>query len=279
MVSTLDELIIGFPHSSLPKVTGEPTFEDLKIICRLLNTHTMSFYFYEGGGRHGHLGLIMTNAEYFTVATDLFLPPDSPGPAATVLTGMMVAHIAKTARLHTAVTRVYRTYHNRDQAFKKMIIDAFEGPYLNALSDEIVSYANCTSFQLLSHLLMDYAINAPTELTQNYERLNTRYDHNQPIKNLFQKIQDDPAFAVTGGQPYEDVMIVNVSFTLVFNTGLFPDACRIWQSRPVADKTWMQFKIDFAVAHWEFRLMNQTAQQSGFHSANILTVESYQRSP
>jgi hypothetical protein len=27
--STPDELIAGFPHSSLPKVTGEPTFEDL----------------------------------------------------------------------------------------------------------------------------------------------------------------------------------------------------------------------------------------------------------
>jgi hypothetical protein len=42
MASTLDELIAGFPHSSLPKVTGEPTIEDLKIIRRLLNTNAMS---------------------------------------------------------------------------------------------------------------------------------------------------------------------------------------------------------------------------------------------
>jgi hypothetical protein len=34
---TPDELIAGFPHSSLPKVKGEPTFEDLKVIRRLLN--------------------------------------------------------------------------------------------------------------------------------------------------------------------------------------------------------------------------------------------------
>jgi hypothetical protein len=39
--STPDELIAGFPYSSLPKVTGEPTPEDLKVIRRLLNT-TMS---------------------------------------------------------------------------------------------------------------------------------------------------------------------------------------------------------------------------------------------
>jgi predicted RNase H-like nuclease (RuvC/YqgF family) len=31
-----------------------------------------------------------------------------------------------------------------------------------------------------------------------------------------------------------------------------------------------QFKLDFATDHHEFRLTNQTAQQSGFHSANIM---------
>jgi hypothetical protein len=54
-------------------------------------------------------------------------------------------------------------------------------------------------------------------------------------------------------------MIVNVAYTLVFNTGLFPDACRAWQSRAIARKTWAQFKLDFATAHREFRLTNQTA--------------------
>jgi hypothetical protein len=53
---------------------------------------------------------------------------------------------------------------------------------------------------------------------------------------------------VAGGQPYVDVMIVNVQCTLVFNTGLFPDVCRAWQARAIADKTWLQFKIDLAEA-------------------------------
>jgi hypothetical protein len=65
-------------------------------------------------------------------------------------------------------------------------------------------------------------------------------------------------------------MIVNVAYTLVFNTGLFPDACRAWQSRAIAGKTWAQFKLDFATAHRELRLTNQTAHQSGFHSANMM---------
>jgi hypothetical protein len=61
--STQDVIITGFPHSSLPRVTGEPTFEDLKVTQRLLNNNAMSVASYEGGGHHGHLGIIMTNEE------------------------------------------------------------------------------------------------------------------------------------------------------------------------------------------------------------------------
>jgi hypothetical protein len=230
----------------------------------------MSEASYEGGGRHGHLGIIMTNEEYFAVAVDVFPVPNNPGPSAAVVAGITAAVIAETTRLHKEATQVYRTYHNVDQDIKKLIIESFGDTYLNALSDEIVGYANCTSLQLLTHLLTYYAMIAFTELTQNYERLNAPYDHNQLIETLLQKIQDARAFAVAGGQPYGAAMIVNVAYTLVFNTGLFPDACRAWKSRVIAGKTWAQFKLDFATAHREFRLTNQTSHQSGFHSANMM---------
>jgi uncharacterized protein YukE len=201
---------------------------------------------YEGGGRHVHLGIVMTNKEYFAVAVDVFPVPKKPGPSAAVVTGMTAAVIAETTRLHKEATQVYRTYHNVDQAIKKLIIKSFDDAYINALSDKVVGYANCMSLQLLTHLLTYYAMIAPIELTQNYECLNAAYD------------------------PYGAAMIVNVAYKLVFNTGLFPDACREWQSRVTLGKTLAQFKLDFATAHREFRLTNHTAQQSGFHSANMM---------
>jgi hypothetical protein len=213
--STPDELIAGFPHSSLPKVTREPTFKDLKVIRRLLNTNAMRVASYGGGGRHGHLGIIMNNEEYFAIAVDAFPVPANPGPSAAVVAGMTSAVIAEMTRLHHEATQVYRTYHNVDQAIKKLIIESFKDAYLNALSDENVGYANCTSLQILTHLLTYYAMIAPTELKQNYERLNTPNDPNQPIETLFQQIQDARAFAVAGGQSYSAAMIVNVAYTLV----------------------------------------------------------------
>jgi hypothetical protein len=163
--STPDELIAGFPHSSLPKVTGEPIFEDLKVIWRILNTNAMSVTSYEGGGRHGHLCIIMTKEEYLAIEDDVFPVPNNPGPSAMVLAGMTAELIAETTRLHREATQVYHTYHNVDQAIKKLIIELFDDAYLNSLSDEIVGCENCTSLQLLTHLLPYYAMIAPTRLT------------------------------------------------------------------------------------------------------------------
>jgi hypothetical protein len=111
--STPDELIAGFPHSSLSKVTGEPAFEDLKVIRRLLNTNDMSVSSYVGGGRHGHLGIIMTHKEYFAIAADVFLVPNNPGAPPEVVAGMTATVIAEMTRLHREATQVYRTYHNQ----------------------------------------------------------------------------------------------------------------------------------------------------------------------
>jgi hypothetical protein len=113
----------------------------------------------------------MTNEEYFAIAV------------------MTAAVIAETTRLHREATQVYRTNGNVDQAIKKLFIESFDDAYLNTISDEIVGYANCMSLQLLTHLLTYYAMIAPTELTQNYERLNTPYDPNQPIETLFRKFK------------------------------------------------------------------------------------------
>jgi hypothetical protein len=113
-----------------------------------------------------------------------------------------------------------------DQAFKKLIINAFEDTFLHTLSDEVAGYNNCTSLQFITHVFTYYAIIAPTELMHSYEWPNTPHDPNQLIEILFHQMKYEQAFAIAGGQPYENAIPVNLAFTLVFNTGLLPDACR-----------------------------------------------------
>jgi hypothetical protein len=83
-------------------------------------------YSYEGGGRHGHLIIIMTNDEYFAISANVFPVPDNPGASPEVVVGMTAAVITELTRLHREATQVYRTFHNVDQAIKKLILEAVD---------------------------------------------------------------------------------------------------------------------------------------------------------
>jgi hypothetical protein len=57
------------------------------------------------------------------------------------------------------------------------------------------------------------------------------YDPNQPIETLFQQIHYARGFVAADGHPFGDAMVAHITFTLVFNTDLFPGVCRAWQVR------------------------------------------------
>jgi hypothetical protein len=100
----------------------------------------------------------MTNEEYFAIAEDVFLVPNNPGPSAAVVAGMTAAVFAEKTRLHREATQVYCTYHNVDQAIKKLIIELFDDAYFNALSEKncglrklYVTSTSYSPFNILSY--------------------------------------------------------------------------------------------------------------------------------
>jgi hypothetical protein len=46
--------------TDLPRVSGKPIFEDMSLARKHLNQNCMNIQSYDGGGNHGHLGLVMT---------------------------------------------------------------------------------------------------------------------------------------------------------------------------------------------------------------------------
>jgi hypothetical protein len=57
-VPTVEAILAGFTY--WPRISGEPTFEDIAIARQHLNQNCMNIQSYDGGGNHGHLGLVMT---------------------------------------------------------------------------------------------------------------------------------------------------------------------------------------------------------------------------
>ena len=81
-----------------------------------------------------------------------------------------------------------------------------------------MGYANITTLQMLTHLYTTYANITPTKLIKNNARLKKAYDVNQPIKRLFEKIEDAVEYANAGHNSYTPLQVVTNSFQLVFQT-------------------------------------------------------------
>ena len=80
MTSTnIDYVDTYFEFCVLTKIHGEPTYETLKAMKNQLKSNAYSVASNLGGGTHGHLGLLLTAAEYATMSRIPYVRPVHPG--------------------------------------------------------------------------------------------------------------------------------------------------------------------------------------------------------
>jgi hypothetical protein len=115
---TVEEIINGFPNPILPKIDHEPSFEDIQVTTRLLNTNAISISSMAGGGAHGHLGFITAQVEYTAISTSLWVEPYNPNSTPIIPPGTTAVNAAQIARMHAECRRIYTNRINVDQALK-----------------------------------------------------------------------------------------------------------------------------------------------------------------
>ena len=87
-------------------------------------------------------------------------------------------------------------------------------------------YAKLSTRDMLVHLYKQYGKITETELQTNDYQMKEAHDPNAPIEDLIDQVNSVIAYADAGGTPYTAVQIVAIAYTLIFNTGLYNDACK-----------------------------------------------------
>eukprot|EP00957_Ditylum_brightwellii_P167030 12716078-Ditylum_brightwellii.AAC.1 len=77
---SVDHIIKSFPNTIIPRISREPTYQQLYEVHCMLMENASSVEATFGGGLHGHLGLVITPARYLQVTGNNFAPPANPGP-------------------------------------------------------------------------------------------------------------------------------------------------------------------------------------------------------
>eukprot|EP00957_Ditylum_brightwellii_P157426 11981296-Ditylum_brightwellii.AAC.1 len=98
-------------------------------------------------------------------------------------------------------------------------------------------------------------------------------DMDQPIDIYITKIDDSVHYAADGKTPYTAQQIVAAAENAVRKTSIYKEPLQVWREKPMADKTWANFKTFFAD---EYHLLREdeddTQQGSGYHQANAMIV-------
>jgi hypothetical protein len=191
------------------------------------------------------------------------VPPANPGATTIIPAGATGIQISSIRHTYSEAKNLFVEYNSTNKALNSL--------YLQTLNHCITGFANVTTQQMLMHLYSRYGRLTPSNLQENDAQMKQPYNANEPIKTLFQQIKDGIELTDAAGAPYTPSQIVAIAYMLIFDTGMFPEACREGRRRQAAEQTIANFKIDFTVAHQEYRDTQTTSNQAGYHSANNAT--------
>jgi hypothetical protein len=270
--ATVKDVIASFARPVLPTVQGEPDYQTIHAIRKSLQANSRAIDAHLGGGTLGHLGLIVSYASYAMIAPEtdagpiLWIIPQALGRANTDGTA---AQISAARHIWEEDVQTYRTYTSVQQALKKQIISVFEPMYLEVLNENMVGFANISARDMMDHLFSTYGNITAVDLEINFEHMRRAWDPQQPVESLFKQIQECAYYAEAGGVLIGHPQQINVGYAKIFANGHFMSACRRWNEKPLADKTWAQFKAYFSAAHRQHKQMQgKSAATAGYHSNN-----------
>lgn len=149
---------ITFPHPCLTPINGLPTNSALHLLTKEIYANAQAIPSTYGGGTHGHLGLVMTTADYLTLASIAFLLPAHLGDAPIVPAGadQLVANkIVSVFKAELAKLTLTATLH---EELKKQLLTTVDHLYLAALNDDIFGFADISVTTMLLHLYTTYSI-------------------------------------------------------------------------------------------------------------------------
>lgn len=149
------------------------------------------YYIPHRGGNSSHLALLMSECDYFARAGPNVAPVHSVGATS--------AQIAETIRLYSQELAAYTLYHQVSTALESQILAAIQITYLCALENADFGFADVTPFTMLKHLKTTYGVLTPKALKANRSTLTTSWNPNNPIKDLWRRIEETQRIATTGG--------------------------------------------------------------------------------
>jgi hypothetical protein len=190
-----------FEFPELTKVRGEPTSESLFKLRNELKANAKSVYSNLSDGDHGHLALVLSDAQYALLTALPFIRPVFPG-ALVVPPNTSGPMAAAMKEAHQERIRLFREVQGVKKALIQQIVQAVEAPYLSSIRDRDSNVLRGAVCDILTHLLREVCGRVSPQMLEDRDN-NLRsmvYNPQQPINVVFNAVEDYVDFADLGHQ-------------------------------------------------------------------------------
>ena len=275
--SNIDYVNTVFEFPVLTKVYERPDYESLTKIKNELRANAASVPCDLGGGAHGHLGLVLTAADYALVTAVPYIRPNHPGPL-TLPAGAGVTNLQREIARddHKENLRVFHECVNVEKALIKQLNKALPPEYLKQYRNIHSNTITTSLTVILTTLFTRYGQVSDTYLREVEEKLRSRvFDITEPLVVLYNEIEDLHSLSIAAQNEFTETQLVNLGIQLIKNFNDFERGLDDWMACPRIDKTWVNFKTHFEAAHERLcDLRGPTMRNSSFQqTANSITQE------
>ena len=270
----IDYAAVYFEKEVLDKIAGRPDYPALARMFKDIKANASKVTSRLGGGLFGHLGLVMTVIAYARISPVAYVRPLMPAPL--VIPPGTAMHVANRLKEDwNKEVALFRETVDLENALKKQIIAAIEPQYLDDRRNQDTNSITEPINDLIAYLFQCYGnVTQVTLDTEERKVKNMTYLLTDPINNVFQAVQDLGQLADAAQNPFLDRQLLEIGLHIIRNTHNFELAQIQWNQKPIADKTWANFKIHFVEALTQLELVRgSTMQPSAFHQTHALVQQ------
>jgi hypothetical protein len=270
VIIPVDNIVNRFPNK-INKIHGLPTFETLRQMKKDLQLNAASVPSALGGGAHGYLGILLSDAAYgaesgndaTTGLPKLFIKPIFPGNQPTII-GTTKEDRDGELRVFNYQTYAWCMYDNMHQALRTILLKAIEDTYLSPLKSQVTGYRNVSVATILTHLFKEYGDIGLNEMHKNDQRFNEAWDGAEPFENIITRIEDCIDYASSASAPYSAIQILSRAKRVVAETRLYHDDIEKWDENLFLAKDWPTFKAYILAAQRKQHKQSATSKQTGY---------------
>lgn len=266
--SSVESVIESFPHSTLPKIEGEPDFAGIKNIEKLIITNASSCESELGGGQHGMLGLVISPERYQLITGHEFEPHPNPGALPTFPPNPTQPQIAQINSTHKEQLRLWREQLLVSKALKKQLLSVWDAKFLEEIHDNYTGYNNHSIQQIFTYLYDKYGDLDEADVERLDKELTEAFDPNEPFGSFISRVETVIETAEAANCPYTTSQIVSKAFNAINKSNAYPEGCREWKRKAANEKSWANLKQHFSIESKEYRKRQATTAREDFQVAN-----------